>query len=51
MPGTPNKAPLTPQLVLDGLNIFAKKFFKETTKPEPQAHSRGLGCRCLRQYR
>ena len=32
MPGTPKNAPLTPQLVLDGLNIFAKKFFKETTK-------------------
>jgi hypothetical protein len=32
MPGTPKEAPLTPQLILDGLNIFAKKFFKETTK-------------------
>lgn len=32
MPGTPKNAPLSPQLVLDGLNIFAKKFFKETTK-------------------
>jgi len=31
MPGTPD-VPLTPQLVLDGLNIFAQKFFKETTE-------------------
>jgi hypothetical protein len=32
MPGTPKDAPVTPELVLDGLNIFAQKFFKETTK-------------------
>jgi hypothetical protein len=32
MPGTPKDAPLTPQLVLDGLNIFAQKLFKRTTK-------------------
>jgi hypothetical protein len=30
--GTSPNAPLTPQLVLDGLNIFAQKFFKETTE-------------------
>jgi 20S proteasome alpha/beta subunit len=29
MPGTPD-VPLTPQRVLDGLNIFAQKFFSET---------------------
>jgi hypothetical protein len=32
MPGTPKDAPVTPQLVLDGLNIFAQKLFKQTTK-------------------
>lgn len=32
MPGTPAHAPLTPQLILDGLNIFGQKFFKETTE-------------------
>jgi hypothetical protein len=32
MPGTPPDAPVTFQLVLDGLNVFAQKLFKETTK-------------------
>lgn len=31
MPGTPDE-PLIPQLILDGLNIFAQKFFSETTE-------------------
>ncbi len=31
LPGTPD-APVTPELVLDGLNIFAQKFFAETTE-------------------
>jgi hypothetical protein len=30
MPGTPD-VEVTPQLILDGLNIFAQKFFSETT--------------------
>ena len=32
LPGTSPNAPLTPQLVLDGLNIFAQNFFKQTTE-------------------
>lgn len=32
MPGTPKDAQLSLKLVLDGLNIFAQKFFNETTK-------------------
>jgi hypothetical protein len=32
LPGRPADAPLMPQLILDGLNIFAQKFFKETTE-------------------
>jgi len=32
MPGTPPDAPVTFQLVLEGLNVFAQKLFKETTK-------------------
>ena len=32
LPGTSPNAPLTPQLVLLGLNIFAQKFFKETNE-------------------
>jgi hypothetical protein len=31
MPGTPDE-PFTPQVILDGLNIFAQKFFSETTE-------------------
>jgi hypothetical protein len=31
MPGTPD-VPVTPQLILDGLNIFAQKFFSETVE-------------------
>lgn len=32
MPGTPPNAPATPDLVLEGLNIFAQKFFSETVE-------------------
>ena len=32
MPGTPPDAPVTFQLVLEGLNVFAQNLFEETTK-------------------